>query len=154
MRKKHSIRITIPYLFGTNENILFSRINIQKQLSGVDYLINGMNRVLASDKRKKCDCIKHKKERTGHSEKITHHQVCCPCGLQFRKAVKNIKSIPAFSFNRIMYLHSEVFKAMRKRYLNSFYLRYICNERLVCCEPEIDCLSLILDRLSDIRLHK
>ena len=62
--------------------------------------------------REKSHGIQYKQEWAGDTEKVSHHQVCCPRRLQFRETVKHIKSVPAFFFNNIVDLHGECLKLM------------------------------------------
>ena len=81
MGKEHGFRITVPYLYRTNINRPTVRINIQKELSGIQNLVNGMERMLSPYNGEKGHRVKNKQEGTGNPEEIPHHQVRCPGSL-------------------------------------------------------------------------
>ena len=154
MRKKHRIGTAVPDLFGADENILFSRIYIKKKLGSVNDFVDGMDRMLSANQRKESYRVEDKQKRTGNSEKITHHQIRGPRRLKLGKAIKNIKSVSACLFNRIVNFDGKIFKTVRKRNSYRFNLGHIRDERFVARKAEIDYFSLVLYRLSDIRFHK
>ena len=140
MRKKHGIGGTFPDLLRPDiDRIPFRiRIDVQKQLSRIHDLCNRTEGMSSADDREKRDSVQNKKERTGNTEKIAHHQISRPGGLQLRKTVKYIKSVPAFPFNHPVDLHRKSFKPVGQRYTNPFHFRAFRHKFRMTGKTEID----------------
>ena len=154
MRKKHRIRIPVPYLFRADIDILRSGIDIKEQLGCIKDLIHSLHRMLPSDNREKGYCVQDEQERACDPEKVPHHKICRPGSLKFREAVKNIERVFSFLFNSVMDVYGKGFESVGQRYIYRLYLRAVLNQRIMACKPEIDDISMILHSLPDIRLHK
>ena len=63
-------------------------------------------------------------------------------------------SIEAFLRDHVMDIHGKGLESVRQRYLHPLDLGTLFDQRLVACESEVDDLTVILDRLLDVRIHE
>ena len=154
MGQEHGVGIPVPYLFRTDINILFVRVDIKEKLGGIQDLVDGLHGMPASDDRKEGDGIQDKEEGACDSEEIPHHKVRGPGRLQFRKTVKYIESVIAFLFNYVMYGDRKVLKSVGQGNINPFDLRALLYKGFMAGKPEIDNIPAVGDSLPDIRLHE
>ena len=154
MRQEHRIGIPVPYFLWPDIDIPAVRIHIDKELRGIQDLVDRMHRVLSAYDREKGDRIEDKKERAGHAEEVAHHEVRRPGGLKFGQAVKYVKSILPFFFDDIMYIDSKRLEPVRKSDRHRLYFRPFLYQRIMAGKAEIDDVSSVFDGLLDIWLHK
>ncbi len=53
-----------------------------------------------------------------------------------------------------MDIHGKGLESVRQRYLHPLDLGTLFDQRLVACESEVDDITVILDRLPDVRIHE
>ena len=154
VRQEHGIRIPIPDLLRTDIDMPLIGIHIDKELSRIQDLIDGLNRMLAPDDGEESNGVQDKKEGAGNTEEIPHHQIRGPRRLEFRQAVEDIEGIQTFPLDHIVDLHGEILKPMGQRDLHPLHLRALLHQRLMAGKPEINYVPPIRLRLLHIRLHE
>jgi hypothetical protein len=97
MGHEHRGRIAVPNLDGVDVQQLPGAVNVQKNLCGLPNPGQRVKRMVAAHQRKKGDCVHFKQIRTGHAEKVAHHQVRGPGALQLGQAVENIENAAALT---------------------------------------------------------
>ena len=123
-------------------------------MRGISYFRYRLKRMLASDKRKKCNSIKREKIRARYLEEVAHHEVGCPSGLKLREAIENIKSIKAFLLDYLVDRNGECLESVRQFDVYDLKAFLLFKEGLVRCEPYVDEISFVFDRLLNIRLYE
>ena len=154
MRQEHRIRAAVPYFFRPDINIFAVSINVNEKLGGIQDFVDGLHGVFAPDNRKKRDCIQDEQEGTGNPEKVPHHQVRRPGGLQIGQAVKHIERVFPRLLNHIVDINRKRFKSVGQGQFHRPDFRTSGNQRLMVRETEIDDIAMIPDRLVHIGLHK
>ena len=113
-----------------------------------------MGGMLSPDDREERHRIENEQEGAGHPEKVAHHQVGRPGGLEFGQAVEHIKRVSALLLDIVVDGDRERFEFMGQRDFDRFDSGAVLQQRLMVGEPEIDEVPFVLDRLPDIGLHE
>ena len=154
--EEHGFGIAVPDLLGPDIYRIPVRIGVyvQEQLGRIHDFGDRVEGMPSADDREERDRIENEQERAGDPEKIAHHQVGGPGGLQFRKAVEHIEGIAAFLFDMPVDFHRKRFEPVRKRYDDPFYFRTLGHQLGMAGKPEIDDLPPIPFRLFHKRVRK
>ena len=123
-------------------------------MRGISYFRYRLKRMLASDKRKKCNSIKREKIRARYLEEVAHHEVGCPCGLKLGQTIENIESVVAFLLDYLVDSNGECLESVRQLDIDDLKAFLLFKERLVRREPYVDKISFVFDRLLNIRLYE
>ena len=122
-------------------------VYIQKKLRGISDAGDCLKGMPAPQQREICHCIQLKQIRTGHAEKVAHHQVCVPYGLKRRQTVKHIERILSLLSDPVMDIHSKRLKPLIGVKLADLKSLSRCEKWFMIGETHIDQISPVPDRL-------
>ena len=92
----------------------------------------------ASYEREIRNCIKLEQIRTGHPEKVPHHQIRIPDRLQLREAVKYIESFLPLPGNKVINRHGKRLKLLIRVKPEDLYALHFLQNRLMLGKTYID----------------
>ena len=137
MGQKHLLRVAVPNLHGVQVDVFIVGIYIQQQLGGIPYPRNGVKGMPSPNQREVGNCVQFKQIGAGHTEKVTHHQIRIPHGLQFRQAVEHIECVPSLPGNLFMNRYCECFKSLIGIKPTHLYPTEVSQNRLMLGESNI-----------------
>ena len=154
VREEHRVRRPFPHLFRADVDVFRVGIDVKEQLGRVQDLVDRVDGMLSPDDREERHRIQDEQEGAGHPEKVAHHQVGRPGGLEFGQAVEHIERVSALLFDVVVDGDRELLKFVSQRDFDRFDSGAVLQQRLMVGETEIDEVPLVLDRLPDIGLHE
>ena len=131
---------------------LLVRVDIQKELRRLPDPRDRVKRVPPAQDREISHSIEFEQIRTGDPEKVSHHKVRVPDGLQLRQTVKDIKRILSVARDLVMDRNCKRLETgIRIKLRNLYMIKHIslCQDRRMLCKPDIDNISLVINRLRD-----
>ena len=137
MGQEHLLRVAVPNLHGMQVDVFFIGINIQQQLCGIPDPRNGVKGMPSPNQREVGNGVQFKQIGAGHSEKVAHHQIRVPHGLQLGQAVEHIKCVPSLPGNLFMNRYCECFKPLIGIKLSHLYPTEVPQNRLMLGKSNI-----------------
>ncbi len=128
-------------------DVFFIGIHVQKQLGGVPDPCHSVKGMPSPDQGEIGNRIQFKQVGTGHPEKVAHHQVGIPDGLQFGQAIKDIKCVPPLPGDLLVDGHGKSLEAFVRIKLPNLDAGQILQNRLVLGETDVDHIPPIRHRL-------